>query len=178
MASLNDLVNVYIDGSNLYHLLRDRVGRTDLDFLAFARKLAGARQLQLIYYYTAPIDQSRQPGLYRGQQQFLRHLQRISQLELRLGRLVYPGGNNPPHEKGVDVKLATDIVLHGVRRNFDTAVLVSADTDFRDALEIVRDFGLQAEVALMDPRGSTALREVVSRVIQIDAGFLADCWRR
>ena len=158
--------------------MRDRIGRTDLDFLAFAEKLAGERQLQRIYYYTAPIDQTRQPALYRAQQQFLQHLQRISQLELRLGRLVYPGADRPPHEKGVDVKLATDMVLHCVRHDFDTAVLVSADTDFRDVLEIVRDFGLQAEVALVDPRGSTALREVSSRVIRIDRGFLDACWRR
>ena len=173
-----DRVNVYIDGSNLYHLLRNRFGRADLDFLSFARKLAGQGRLQRIYYYSAPIDQLRQPALYQGQQQFFRHLQRIGLLELRLGRLVYPGGDNPPHEKGVDVKLATDMVLHSVQRSFDTAVLVSADTDFRDVLEIVRDFGLQAEVALVDPRGSTTLREVASRVIPIDTGFLADCWRQ
>lgn len=55
MVSVDDLVNVYIDGSNLYHLLRNCIGRTDLDFLAFAQKLTRARQLQRIYYYTAPI---------------------------------------------------------------------------------------------------------------------------
>lgn len=27
-------VNVYMDGSNLYHSLRQRIGRTNLDFLA------------------------------------------------------------------------------------------------------------------------------------------------
>lgn len=116
----NDRVNVYIDGSNLYHLLRTHIGRTNLNFLAFARKLARQRRLQRIYYYSAPIDQSRQPALYQSQQRFFQHLRRISQLELRLGRLAYgSGGNSPLHEKGVDVKLATDMVLHGVRNRFE-----------------------------------------------------------
>ena len=175
----SERVNVYIDGSNLYHLLRGRFGRAGLNFLAFARKLAGQRQLQRIYYYTAPIDQSKQPALYQSQQRFFQHLRRIRQLELRLGRLVYPsGGNTPLHEKGVDVKLATDMVLHGVTNRFDAAVLVSSDTDFRDVIEIIRGFGLQAEVAMVDPFGSWALREVATRVVHLDQTFLADCWRR
>ena len=176
---IQDRVNVYIDGSNLYHLLHHRFGRTDLNFLSFARKLSGQRRLQRIYYYSAPIDNSRQPTLHQSQQRFFQHLRHISQLELRLGRLVYAGGSNTPlHEKGVDVKLATDMVLHGVRNRFDASVLVSSDTDFRDAIQIIKSFGLQAEVALVDPSGSWALREVASKVIHIDRAFLDDCWRR
>ena len=177
LSELSDeRVNVYIDGSNLYHLLRGRYGRADLDFLAFARKLVGQRRLQRIYYYTAPIDQSRQPGPYQSQQRFFQHLGHIRQLELRLGRLVYPRGrNNPPHEKGVDVKLATDMVLHGVRNNFDVAILVSTDTDFYDALSLLRDFDLKAEVALVNLSGSKALQEIADRIIHINAAFLEGC---
>ena len=135
--------------------------------------------MQQIYYYTAPIDQSKQPTHYPNQQRFFQHLRRIGQLELRLGRLVYGGGsNNPLHEKGIDVKLATDMVLYGVRNHFDTAILVSSDTDFRDVMEIIRGFGLKAEVAMVDPYGSWALREVASQVIYLDRAFLSDCWRR
>ena len=95
MAS-NDKVNVYIDGSNLYHTLNSVMGRTDLDFSRFAEKLAGDRRLQRIYYYTAPIDQTKQAETYRVQQRFFEALRRVDYLELRLGRLIYRDWPNVP----------------------------------------------------------------------------------
>ena len=170
-------VNVYMDGSNLYHSLRQRIGRTDLDFLAFARKLAGERRLQRIYYYSAPLNQGRTPEAYRAQQQFFDHLRRVDYLELRLGRLVYgndPGGS--PQEKGVDIMLATDMVSHGIRGHYEVAILVSADTDFCHALQLIKDSGRNAEVALFNPSASLALRHVADRTILVDQPFLSDCW--
>ncbi|MEW6399904.1 MAG: hypothetical protein AB1503_12210 [Bacillota bacterium] len=38
-------VMVFIDGSNLYHGLRDFVGRADLDLGKLAQRLAGDREL-------------------------------------------------------------------------------------------------------------------------------------
>ena len=170
-------VNVYMDGSNLYHSLRQRIGRSDLDFLAFARKLAGGRRLHRIYYYSVPLDQGRTPEAYRAQQQFFEHLRRTDYLELRLGRLVYgddPGA--PPREKGVDIMLATDMVSQGIRGHYDVAILVSADTDFCHALQLVKDFGRHAEVALFNPSASMSLRHVADRTILVDQAFLSDCW--
>lgn len=42
-------------------------------------------------------------------------------------------------EKGIDVKLAIDIVSMATRREFDVAILMSRDTDLKPALEFVRD---------------------------------------
>ena len=56
---MENRVMVYIDGSNLYHSLRQLAGRTDVDFSKFSRKLVGAdRQLVRTYYYNAPVDQT------------------------------------------------------------------------------------------------------------------------
>ncbi len=151
--------------------------RTDLDFLAFARKLAGQGQLQRAYYYSAPLDQSRNPEAYRGQQQFFEHLRQTDYLELRLGRLVYRNvAGGAPYEKGVDIKLATDMVLHGILRHYDAAILVSGDTDFCDALQMVKDFGRHVEVALFNPSASRELQRVADRTILVDQEFLSDCW--
>ena len=89
-----DRVAVYIDGSNLYHSLRQLEGRTNIDFSAFARKLAGDRRLQRTYYYNALIDQSKDPEGYRSQQRFFDWLRRVDYLELKLGRLIYR--DSPP----------------------------------------------------------------------------------
>ena len=38
-------VMIFIDGSNLYHSLKNHTGRTDLDIGKFCHKLTGRRQL-------------------------------------------------------------------------------------------------------------------------------------
>ena len=43
-------VMVFIDGSNLYHVLTQSCGRHDLQFDKFAVKLANGRELKRIYY--------------------------------------------------------------------------------------------------------------------------------
>ena len=94
--------------------------------------------------------------------------------------MIYRGGANvPPYEKGIDVKLATDMLVHGTRANYQVAVLVSGDTDFKDALQAVKDFGYHVEVALFPPGGSSQeLRDVADRVIRLDESYLEGCWRQ
>ena len=175
----DDRVMVYIDGSNLYHSLRSAANRTDLDFLAFARKLAGQRTLQRTYYYNAQADQSNDPTGYQQQRRFLSSLRDVDYLEVRLGRLIYRNyPHEPPYEKGIDIKIATDLLVHGGNGNYDAAILVSGDTDFCDALQAVKNAGKIVEVALFDPpTSSRVLRDVADRVIRINRDFLADCWR-
>lgn len=173
-----DRVMVYIDGSNLYHSLKQTAGRTDLDFHKFAKRLVGDRQLVRTYYYNAPIDQMKEPQRYKDQQRFFQALRRIDYFEVRLGRLVYRGWPSvPPYEKGVDIRLGTDMLVHGVAQNYDVAVLVSGDTDFADAVQAVKDRGLHVEAALFSPTGSQRLRDVVDKVVPVDMSFLNDCWR-
>ena len=177
MQQASDRVSVYIDGSNLYHAL-SQLGRRDLDFGLFAAKLTDKRRLVRTYYYNAPIDQTKEPKRYIEQQRFFQALKTVPYLELRLGRLIYQGWPNvSPHEKGVDIKIATDMLVHGFRGNYNTAILVSGDNDFEDALQGIKDLGLHVEVALFGQRTSQRLREVADEVIFLDATYLADCWR-
>ena len=94
-------VNIYIDGSNLYHTLRSVAGRINVDFGKFTAKLVGNRRLVRVYYYNAPVDQTREAELYRNQQQFFQWLRGIDYFEVILGRLIYRNWpNEPPYEKG------------------------------------------------------------------------------
>ena len=131
-----------------------------------------------MYYYGARIDRTKQPSLYREQQRFLNALENIPRLELRLGQLIYRNWpTEGPFEKGVDIKLATDMIIHASRDNYDVAILVSGDTDFVDMVQAVKDLGKNVEVALFGRGTSRALREVADRVVSVDNTFLADCWR-
>ena len=171
-------VAVFIDGSNLYHSLKQQHKKASIDFERLYAKLVSGRSLFRVYYYNAPLDQSKEPQRYRDQQKFFASLQSVPYLELRRGRLVYRNWpKEPPYEKGIDVKLATDMLVHGFRDNYDTAVLVSGDDDFSDALQAVKDMGKHVEVALFGQRTSQQLREVADKIIEMDGDFLQDCWR-
>ena len=179
MDHIQDRVMIFIDGSNIYHSIKSIFGRTDLDFARFCRKLYGRRKLIRIYYYNAKVGIKEEPERYRHQQTFLTTIQQIPYLELRLGRLVYTNWpSTPPSEKGIDVQLATDMLVHCFRNNYDVCMMVGGDNDFVGALQAIKDNGRQVEVALLG-RGSSSLqlRRVADKVITLNSRFLMDCWK-
>ena len=172
-------VMIFIDGSNLYHSLKNHFGRTDLDIGRFCNKILGRRHLIRIYYYNARVGQKEEPERYKQQQVFFAGVNTIPYSELRLGRLVYNNWPSvPPYEKGTDVQLATDMLTHGFRGNYDVAILVAGDSDYVGALQAVKDSGKHAEVALFGKEGtSRQLRQVADKVITINARLLTGCWK-
>lgn len=175
---MSDRVMVFIDGSNLYHSIRGACGRTDLDFESFSQRLAGGRTLVRSYYYNAAVDQTMEPERYGNQQRFFARLRRVPRFEVKLGTLVYRNFPEvPPYEKGIDVRLATDMLTHAFRHNYDAAILVSGDNDFADAVQAVKDLRRTVEVALFGSPGSShRLRDVADDVIALNAEFIQDCW--
>ncbi|MCX7911457.1 MAG: NYN domain-containing protein [Dehalococcoidales bacterium] len=174
-------VMIFIDGSNLYHSLKNHFGRTDLDIGKFCRKLLGRRHLVRIYYYNARVGQRQEPDLYRQQQAFFDSIKAIPYTELRLGRLVYTPQwpNVPPYEKGTDVQLATDMLVHSFKNNYDVAVLVAGDNDFAGALQAIKENGKHVEVVLFGKKDSSRqLRDVADKVITVNARMLRECWKQ
>ena len=172
-------VMIFIDGSNLYHSLKQFFKRADIDIGKFSRNLLSRRQLIRIYYYNAKVGQKEEPQRYRDQKKFFDGVAATPYCELRLGRLVYNNWpNSPPYEKGVDVQLATDMLSHSFRNNYDVAVLVAGDNDFIGALQAIKDNGKHTEVALFGKtQTSRQLRSVADKVITINARFLKRCWK-
>ena len=178
---MTERVMVFIDGSNLYHSLKNHFNRADLDLGKFTRKLLLKRQLVRIYYYNATVGQKQEPEVFKQQQAFFASVNAVPYTELRLGRLVYTNQwpNVPPYEKGTDVQLATDMITHSYKNNYDVAILVAGDNDFAGAVQAVKDNGKHVEVALFGKQGtSQQLREVSDRVIVINSRLLKDCWSR
>ena len=174
-----DRVMVFIDGSNLYHSLKGFFKRTDIDMGKFCHKLLEKRQLIRIYYYNARVGRKEEPERYKHQQAFFDGITAIPYTELRLGRLVYTNWPSvPPYEKGVDIQLATDMITHSFKNNYDIAILVAGDNDYVGALQAVKDNGKNVEVALFGKeRTSRQLREVADRVITLNARLLRGCWK-
>lgn len=179
MTSGTERIMIFIDGSNMYHSLRHFFKRTGIDIGKFCQKILGKRRLVRIYYYNAKVGQKEEPERYQEQKKFFAGVEAIPYTELRLGRLVYnnwPG--TPPYEKGVDIQLATDMITHSFKNNYDVAVLVAGDNDFVGALQAVKDNGKNVEVALFGKeRTSMQLRNVADKIVTIDGRFLRNCWK-
>jgi uncharacterized LabA/DUF88 family protein len=175
----SDRVMIFIDGSNMYHSLKYHYKRTNIDIGKFCQKILGKRRLVRTYYYNAQVGYKEEPERYKRQQRFFADVTAVPYTELRLGRLVYINWpNTPPYEKGVDIQLATDMITHSFKNNYDVAVLVAGDNDFVGALQSVKDNGKNVEVALFGKeRTSMQLRNVADRVITIDGRLLRGCWK-
>jgi len=189
-------VAIFIDGSNFYHGLRAMFQRTTVDFGKFSERLCSGRKHVRTYYYIVPLNQKENPQAYSQQQKFFAYLDKVPYLERRLGRLVRRQQQlQCPHcnktfdrefhlEKGVDVKIAMDMLDMAVKKIYDVAVLVSGDGDFSNAIRAVKELGLSVENAYFsrDPSGRTGhsweLMQVCDKFINLSADFMKDCWWR
>jgi len=136
-------VAVYIDGSNFYKYLKDEEinfpKRVKFDFNAFVKFLVGDRECISKRYYTGVfrnIDGSKKSKeLVRGQQKFLSSIENDGFIVKR-GRIMRTGSDYK--EKGTDVKIATDLITGSVDNRYNTAILVSSDTDLIPAIKYIK----------------------------------------
>ena len=171
---------IFIDGSNMYHSLKAYFKRTDIDLACFNQKILDKRRLVRMYYYNALVGKLEEPERFKDQDKFFKSVAAIPYTELRLGRLVYTNQwpSSPPFEKGVDVQLATDMITHAFKNNYDVAILVAGDNDYVGAIQAVKDNGKHVEVALFgQERTSRQLRDVADKVIALDGRILRGCWK-
>jgi uncharacterized LabA/DUF88 family protein len=141
---------VFIDGSNFYFKLRDisssqskKVSIIGFNFFGFSEMLVKPNSLIQARYYVGAIK--RQKGsqkaeqMYANQQKLIANLQKQGVL-VTLGQLIqHP--DKTFHEKGVDVRLAVEMIRCARENLFDICYLVSSDTDLVAAVEEVRSFG-------------------------------------
>jgi uncharacterized LabA/DUF88 family protein len=171
---MSERVAVFIDGSNLYHCLKDECNKVNIDFAKLAEILRDGRKLIRTYYYNAVVSQQDDAQRHRDQQRFFEKLRNASYLELRLGRLERRG--NTYVEKGVDVQIATDMIRSAHQDAYDTAILVSGDADFVPAVQLVKDFGKHVENAFCRTGRSRFLQQTCDRFTLLDAAKLGLCW--
>jgi uncharacterized LabA/DUF88 family protein len=169
-----DRVAIFIDGSNLYHGLKNNFRRQDLDFTAFIAKLCGNRPLFRTYYYNVLQDPAKWPDAHKEQQEFLDILNKTPYLEIRLGGTKVASGI--PVEKGIDVMLATDLQLFAWNNFYDIAILVSGDADFVYAVQVVKNIGKHVEVAYFENAISKDLLDVADNKHQLNADYFKGLW--
>ena len=171
----DERVVIFIDGSNLYHCMKQELGSARIDFYGFAKLLVGDRKLIRTYYYNAPVRREDGEERYQAQQKFFDALKRVPYLEVKLGRLE-PRGDTVV-EKGVDIAIAVDMLHFAPTDMYDTAVLVSGDGDFGSAVQAVKNLGKHVENAFFRTGLSRHLSDAADRFVLLDKDLMKDCLR-
>lgn len=138
-----ELVAVYIDGGNTYRRLKGlEVPEKSkyFNFSAFVARLVGERTLVSKRYYVGIVKNfdgsDKGEKMVKSQQKFLDSL-RAENFIVKPGRIMYDGSERI-REKGIDVKLSVDLVIGAVDDLYDTAIVISSDTDLIPAIKYVR----------------------------------------
>jgi uncharacterized LabA/DUF88 family protein len=171
---MSNRVAIFIDGSNLYHSLKNNFKRFDLNFGEFTKKLCGSRQLVRTYYYNVLQESNQRSEGSREQQEFLETLRKTPYLELRLGTTKLSQGI--PVERGIDVMLATDLLYFAANNTYDIAVLVSGDSDFNYTVQVVKNMGKHVEIAYFENAASRDLINLADFLHPLDSKFFTSLW--
>lgn len=181
--------NCYIDGFNFYYGAVRGTPYKWLDFSALFRQIFPKHTIGRIRYFTAHVEaRPTDPQQPRRQQMYLRALGTLPNLSIHYGHFLtkpyqMPVASDPTRsvavlrteEKGSDVNLATYLLLDAFDNDYDTAIVVSNDSDFIHPIEVVRQrFGKRVEILNPQRHGtSQALRKVADFQRPIRRGVLA-----
>lgn len=185
----NERVMVFIDGGNLYVGVKFGLNlQKSVNIDTLVNKLVSGRRLARAYYYTTP---SPRPNSSQGKahQRFLDKLGWVENLQLRRGRIVPRSHTiecpkcketfkyNVYTQKGVDTRIAVDMVTLAVRDAYDTAILVSGDSDLAEAVNYIREQTNKKVENACVPNKSWAktLREAADKRIPLTREYLMDC---
>ncbi|NOK78966.1 MAG: NYN domain-containing protein [Chloroflexi bacterium AL-N5] len=157
---LNERVALFIDGSNLYNGMRDNLSNTRVNLQMLMKQLLGKRQLYRTYYYNAPLTSDYEDDLREGQQRFFESLRRIPFVTVRLGRL-HRRHDGSLVEKGIDVAIAVESLALAYEDAYDTAILVSGDSDYVELVEAIKRKGKHVECAMFKNQSAGVLLEYV-----------------
>ena len=164
----------FIDGQNLFRSAKDTFGSRypDADFRLLAERVCGNHGWKLTQtrFYIGVPDVTEDPQWHRFWMAKLAqmHLDGVTTysrpLAYRDQTFQIPGYGSVTRrvgtEKGIDIRLALDIVSLGWRRAYDVAVIFSQDQDLSEAVDELREVARRQErtihVASAFPAGPAA----------------------
>jgi len=159
----NKRVIIFLDGSNFYHRLKDEEldfeGLLDFDYKKLAEWLVHKRMLIDCIYYVGlvrkEVSNRKSEELVRNQQKLFSRLQK-QDWRIKTGYMMKY--DKDYKEKGVDVKLAVDVLDFAYQNKYDTAIIVSSDTDLIPSIIRVKELGKSIEYIGFSHRPSFAMQ--------------------
>lgn len=161
MKSKKSRVYIYIDGSNLYSNLKENgCGSMNFKFKEFAESFVAGRKLEGVRYYIGQIrpteGDEKSQELHRHQQILFEKLKKAGFYIVR-GRIRKIGKIHS--EKGVDVRIAIDLIEGAYEDRYDEAILITSDGDLAPAVEMVVRKKKKIELVGFEHRPSYALMQ-------------------
>jgi hypothetical protein len=183
---------VYIDGSNLYYgSLRGTTFKW-LNPQELYSRLLPQHRINHIKYFTAHVSaRPGDPDQPTTQRADLRALRTLPHLDIILGHFLssnvhmsstYPPFHGPKtaqviktEEKGSDVNIAAHLLSDGFQGLYETAVLITNDSDLREPVGMVRE-QLQLPVDIISPykKPSRVLAQHATFITTIRTGVLTN----
>lgn len=170
MVSKDDVM-VFFDGANLYHAQNhyaEKVGlrKYRISHRKLLEKIVGDRNLIRATFYGSrkvPDDPSQTSffDILRGDDILVRTFDLKKRYDPETGI-------DREFEKGVDVALVTDMLNLALKQKIGTAVLVSGDSDYISAVNIIVSEGVNVEVAAFQCTLSPDWIEQQVKIIRID----------
>lgn len=170
ICSNKERVSIFIDGSNLYHSLKNLKSK-EIDFKELTKLLLDNRLLVEVFYYNAPLDISINEEKYWEQQRFFEMLKKIPGFKVVLcKRKKYSkeDGTFGFEMKGDDVYLAIDMVCGAYENSYDTAIILSGDEDFVPVIKRLQKLGKKVENAYFIRSSSNSLKNCADKSICIN----------
>ncbi len=162
----------FFDGQNFYHDAREAFGRVDPDYdpLALARAVCRLRgwELRQVRFYTG-IPELRDDPFWYGYWSAKLSAMGWAGIKVYSRTLAYrrvtvrlPGGGTysfrTRQEKGIDVRIAIDVIRMAGDRQYDVALLFSRDQDLSEVAREIRDIARSQrrwiKIASAFPRGT------------------------
>ncbi len=169
MASRGKTI-MFIDNSNIFHGSRRAKWRIDAKKLH--TKLEAEGPIWQTFFFAAVSDPPRynQTGFYKMLKNDLHYEMTVFPLGSKTSRCGKCGDTRRSFtEKGIDVALATKLLILANNRAFETAIVVSGDKDYLETIKTVKSMGLRVEIVSWRESLSQELAEESSkRVIFLD----------
>ena len=173
---------IFIDGSNLYHLLKNIYGDlkslNEFNFSKFSKLLCRNRKLIRTYYYNAILDQKKDREKYRRQQRFFSKLKTIHDFEVIICRMQKDLIDGKIHYsvKEDDIGIAVNMVKLAFNNAYDTAILVSTDGDFVPAIKAVKETGKKVENVGFINKFSWHLKQTCDKLRMLKKDEIDSCF--
>ena len=168
----DERIIVFIDGSNLYHIIKalfPHKKQFDFNFEKLLNFIIDKRNFVRLYYYNAPLDRRKDEESYMKQQRFFDKIRRIPKCNFVLCRMQKRriNGKTIYEVKEDDIRLAVDMVKLAYNNAYDTAILISSDGDFVPAIQAVKEIGKNVENIGFENRVSYHLQQSSDKFIML-----------
>ena len=190
---------MYIDGENLRHYIRQVLKENkipekqatllNVDLLMLINKVLKGIKVSKTIYYSARLKQHKE-SLKKSKELIQKQRVLKTKLEKQGFDFVISGNVRPQsvvvnrkpkiifREKGIDVKIAVDLVTAACDKKVETAIICSSDSDLQPAIREIKDRGVKAIYLGFEMNPNKGLMYTTNRAVLIRNSEILECFKK